>query len=300
MQALSQEEERFFMGSFHGETPRPMNRRTMDRLTGLMQGTLANLNWVELQALVTENALVLIPIGVIEEHGPHLCLGTDIYTAHIHCLQIQEKLAARGQRVAIAPPFYWGVCQSTGSFLGSFRIRKETAQAVLFDLISSLAGFGFKNIFGVNAHGDIEQNIAILEAFKAASAASKVNARYAFAQNLLHHYGLSGAKAYICPVAPQAISVSTSAYADVHAGDIETATLQHFYPELVDVPTARTLPPLALGNDKIMAWLLGGHTQELSAQGYLGAPADFEGVEVLKNIDDIAGRVSEAILQTLK
>jgi creatinine amidohydrolase len=127
-----------------------------------------------------------------------------------------------------------------------------------------------------------------------------IQACYAFLQSVMHHYGLNGSEPYICPIKPQAICVSTSKYADVHAGDIETATMNHFYPGLVDTQKEKSLPPVALGDDKIMTWLFGGHTKELSPEGYLGAPADFEGVEVLKNIGDIADRISDAILERIE
>ena len=149
-------------------------------MAGMFQNTMVNMKWTDIQNCVDENALVLLPLGVIEEHGPHLCLGTDIY---------------------------------------------------------------------------------------------------------------------ICPIKPQTIRVSASAYPDVHAGDIETATMNHFYPHLTDVQKAKSLPPVTLGEDKIMTWLLGDQTGQLSSGGYLGAPADFDGVETIKNIDDIADRISAAILE---
>jgi creatinine amidohydrolase len=199
--------------------------------------------------------------------------------------------------VVIAPPFYWGVCQSTGSFIGSFKIRKETAKALLFDIITSLAEFGFKNIYGINAHGDIEQNITLIESFKSACEELKINACFPLSQNVMHHYGLKGDEPYICPLKPQTIIVNTSKYADVHAGDIETATMNYFYPHLTDIEKAKSLHPVELGDDKIMTWLFGGHTKELSPEGYLGDPAGFENVEVIKNMSDIADRFSEAILK---
>jgi creatinine amidohydrolase/Fe(II)-dependent formamide hydrolase-like protein len=112
----------------------------------------------------------------------------------------------------------------------------------------------------------------------------------------MHHYGLDGSEPYICPVEPQAIRASTSKYPDVHGGDIETATMHHFYPQLTDAQRAKTLPPVVLGDDKIWDWLLGGQTEQLSPAGYLGAPADFESVQVIEHVSDIAHRVSEAIL----
>ncbi len=269
-------------------------------IESIFQDTMANMAWPLIQDYVDKNALVLLPTGVIEEHGPHLCLGTDIYTAHIQSIFIKQRLEQKGFPVVIAPPFYWGICQSTGGFIGSFRVRKETAKALLFDILNSLADFGFKKIFAINAHGDIEQNIAIIEAFKDASKKLPIQACYPFARTLLHHYGLDGSEPYICPVEPQTIRVSASKYPDVHAGDIETATMHHFYPEITDTQKAVTLPPVALGDDKIMAWLFGGQTKQLSPGGYLGSPADFGGVEVIQNISDIAERISAAILERIE
>jgi creatinine amidohydrolase len=278
-------------------------------INSMFQDTMVNMKWTEIQECVEKNALVLLPLGVIEEHGPQLCLGTDIYTAHIHCVFIKLRLEEKGLNVVIAPPFYWGVCQSTGGFMGSFRVRKETARALLVDILTSLAGFGFKNIFGVSGHGDIEHNVAILEAFKEAgelfasehiaSEKRPINARFAFSQSLIPHYGLSGGESFLCPVMPQAIRVSQAKAPDVHGGDIETATIHHFYPQLVDGETARSLPPVEVGDDKIWTWLLGGHTQELSANGYVGSPANFERVDVIGNIQDIAERISVAILEKM-
>jgi creatinine amidohydrolase len=236
-------------------------------------------------------------LGVLEEHGPHLCLGTDIYTAHIQSIFVKQQLENRGMRVVIAPPFYWGICQSTGGFIGSFHVRKETAKSLLFDILASLAGFGFRNVYGVNAHGDIEHNIVLVEAFREASETLRINASYTFSESIMHHYGLNGSEPYICPIKQQMIQVSMSNYADVHAGDIETATINHFYPDLVDTQLAKKLPPVHLEDDKIMTWLYGGHKKQLSPEGYVGAPADYVTVEAMKNINDIADRVAQAILE---
>jgi creatinine amidohydrolase len=263
----------------------------------MFKDTMVNMSWTDIQAYVDKNALVLLPLGVIEEHGPHLCLGTDIYIAHIHSRFVKQKLEEQGLQVVLAPPFYWGICQSTGSFIGSFRVRKETAKALLFDIMASLAEFGFKSIYGINAHGDIEQNVVLVEAFKEASEKLDLTAAFAFPSSVMHHYGLDGSEPYICPVEPQAIRTSTSKTPDVHGGDIETATMHHFYPLLTDAQRAKILPPVELGDDKIWDWLLGGHTEQLSPEGYLGAPADYETVQVIEHIEDIACRVSRAILE---
>jgi creatinine amidohydrolase len=261
---------------------------------------MANMKWTEIQMYVDKNALVLLPLGVIEEHGPHLCLGTDIYTSHLYCLSIKSKLEDKGSAVVIAPPFYWGICQSTGGFIGSFKARKETVKAMLFDIMDSLAGFGFKNVYGINAHGDIEHNLAIIEAFQEATEKLGMNACYAFDESRLQPFGLTGHEPYLCPIKPQTITVSMAKVQDVHGGDIETSTIYEFYPHLVDIEKAKSLPPVSLNNDKVNEWLFGGHIKELSPEGYLGSPTDFESVEVVKNIEDYAYRISEAIIAHIK
>lgn len=268
-------------------------------INGIFKDTMANMKWTEIQNFVDKNALVLLPIGVIEEHGPQLCLGTDIYTAHIYCLAIKEKLEEKGHIVVIAPPFYWGVCQSTDGFIGSFRVRKETAKALISDILLSLSEFGFNNVFGVNAHGDIEHNIAIIEAFRETHEQLHINACYAFDESRFLHFGLKLDEPYLCPIKPQTVNVSKAEVSDVHGGDIETAMIYEFYPTLVDVEKAKSLPPINLDDGSGEAWLFGGHIKELSSQGYLGSPSDFENVDVQKNVDDYAYRISEAILKRI-
>lgn len=258
--------------------------------------TMVNLTWTDLEESADKNAIVLMPLGVIEEHGPHLCLGTDIYTATIYCHFVKEKLEQKGIDAVIAPPFYWGICQSTGSFIGSFKIRKETARNLLFDIVSSLCDFGFKQVFGINAHGDIEQHITILEAFKEANEKLSIRASYVFQKSLFPHYGLCGDEGYICPIDPQSICVSTSAAPDVHAGDIETATMHAFYPDFVNVELAKKLKAVKVGEAEIIKWLFGGFTKELSPNGYLGDPGNYEKVDVMENVRDYVDRISNGIL----
>jgi creatinine amidohydrolase len=268
-------------------------------MNSIFQGTMANMNWRELQRSVDEHALVLLPIGVIEEHGPHLCLGTDIYTAHLYCQAVQALLAERNLRAVLAPPFYWGICQSTGGFIGSFSARKETVSALVFDILASLKHFGYRHIFGINAHGDIEHNLAMIGAFREARNKLAVDARYCFDELRIPLFGLDSNDAFLCPVKPSQVSIGSSEYRDVHGGDMETATISRYYPDLVDAATTQQLPPVELHDDQVNDWLFGGHIRELSPDGYLGTPADYPQVDVAAHIKDQASRITEAILACL-
>ncbi|MBN2435517.1 MAG: creatininase family protein [Spirochaetes bacterium] len=256
---------------------------------------MINMKWTDIQTAVDNKAIVLLPLGVIEEHGPQLCLGTDIYTAQIICSKVKEGLEENGVKSIIAPPFYWGICQSTRGFLGSFNIRMETAENLVFDILKTLHDFGFNEVYGINAHGDIEQNILFMNSFKNAYEQIGLNASYCFRKEVLHHYGLTGNEEYICPVSPQEIIVSVAKESDVHGGDIETAIINKYYPAYVDVNIAKKLPAITIESGKEMEWILGGKTKEMSKDGYIGNPSAYDQVKINEHIEDTANRYIEAI-----
>lgn len=263
-------------------------------MESMFRDTMVDMKWTDVTRAAEAHAVVLLPIGVIEEHGPHLCLGTDIYTAVTQCKYTAKKLQARGIRTVIAPPFYWGVCQSTGGFPGSFLVRSETVRALVYDILSSLAGFGFTEVFGISGHGDIEHTVALLDAFREGCQTRGIRARLAFDESRLTPFGLRGDEPWLCAVRTPETSYGRRDVPDVHAGDVETATIHRYCPGLADIEKAQTLPPLALGGDRIMTWLFGGHTAELSPDGYLGSPADFGAVDIEAMMLDVAERLTEA------
>ena len=55
---------------------------------------------------------------------------------------------------------------------------------------------------------------------------------------------------------------------------METATINAFYPHMVDTETAKSLPDVSLG-DKFEAWMFGGRLKQISPQGYLRSPASY-------------------------
>lgn len=136
------------------------------------------MTWPEVERAAKDGAIVLLPTGVIEEHGPHLRLDTDTYMAYLRCKLIRRELEKRGIKTIIAPPFYWGVNHATGAFPGSFSSRPETVKAVIYDLLSSLKRWGFESVFVVNNHGDFYHNKAIIEGVKEAWAGTGIRARY--------------------------------------------------------------------------------------------------------------------------
>lgn len=120
----------------------------------IFRNTMADMNWKEIETKGKAGITVLFPLGVIEQHGPHLPLGTDIYYSYAVCRKIQKKVLARGKEVLIAPPFYWGSNKCTGAFPGTFSLKPSTMKQVLIEIFENLSGFGFRQISCVNYHGD--------------------------------------------------------------------------------------------------------------------------------------------------
>ncbi|WP_125141478.1 creatininase family protein [Clostridium transplantifaecale] len=243
--------------------------------------TMIDMTWREIKELADENAFVILPLGVVEEHGPQLSLGTDTYLVYAKCVLIRDILERKGHKAVIAPPFYWGINQATGAFPGCFTSRPETVMAIIQDIIESLANFGFSNVFGVNHHGDKAHGKILIEAFKEAVEHTGMNARYVLEHRLKESYGLTGTEKHVTFLGPEVIETPETGFFDIHAGAIETAQMLRYYPEQVNRQMAGELPPLELGEDDIQRWMAGGQdTVALTPDGYLGHPADYGRVKV--------------------
>jgi creatinine amidohydrolase len=99
-------------------------------------------------AAAASGSIVLVPIGAVEQHGPHLPLGTDVALAS----RIAADAAALVGGVLIAPPVPYGCSAHHRSFAGTVSLRVETFIHLLVDVASSLAADGFVPVF-VNGHG---------------------------------------------------------------------------------------------------------------------------------------------------
>ena len=115
----------------------------------IFRNTIVDLTYPQVEAAISKGACILLPVSVVEEHGPHLCLGTDIYLTQTVSEKIQKRLQSEQYEVLIAPPFYWGVNSITNGFTGSFVISTETMRSVLLEVIQNLNQWGFKEIFFV-------------------------------------------------------------------------------------------------------------------------------------------------------
>jgi creatinine amidohydrolase len=124
------------------------------------------LSYEDLNALAKRDAIVVLPIASMEQHGPHLPVGVDtILCGHV-CREAAEKLAAESLAgevpVVVAPTLWCGMAEHHMAFGGTFTFDIPTYRAVLLAFLKSIERAGFKRCAIVNGHGG---NMSTLNAF---------------------------------------------------------------------------------------------------------------------------------------
>jgi creatinine amidohydrolase len=100
------------------------------------------------EAVERAQGVCVLAIGVIEYHGPHLPLGTDMFTAHAVACE-----AARREPVIVCPPYYFGVNTETKHFPGGIVLRDHLLFELLDNLCGELSRNGLKKIVLLSGHG---------------------------------------------------------------------------------------------------------------------------------------------------
>jgi len=101
----------------------------------------------EFKEKVKENPVVILPLGAIEEHGPHLPLCTDSIQPEYVAQKVAEKTGA-----IIAPSIRYGFCSSTKKFPGTISITFDTLRALVYDILDDLVRNGVRNIIVLSGH----------------------------------------------------------------------------------------------------------------------------------------------------
>ncbi len=99
-----------------------------------------------------EKTLVVFPVGAIEQHGPHLPVGTDYFTVE-HLARAAAAQIAGEIPVLVTPTMPFGSSHHHLPFGGTMSLGTDTYYRVLYDLVESLIISGFRNIFLLNGHG---------------------------------------------------------------------------------------------------------------------------------------------------
>jgi creatinine amidohydrolase len=199
---------------------------------------LEELTWPQVDALDRQRTLFILPMGMIEQHGPHLPIGADTIAVAYEANGVATRVsrALPDWNVVMMPPVNYG--QGGANVLGdrpvhpgTYAIRQSTLRALVADLGGEIAQNGFKWIFILNGHGAPTQSIAINEACDFVSETFRVT--------MLHATGLFRADAAIQARGEEINARHFSAAErstfgmDVHAGVSETSAILAVRPDLV-------------------------------------------------------------------
>jgi creatinine amidohydrolase/Fe(II)-dependent formamide hydrolase-like protein len=192
---------------------------------------LKELNTRQIQALDKSKTVVLIPGGILEEHGPYLPSFTDGYWNE----RLTDTIAATvGKRkdwhVLLFPTIPLGNSGANDvgmrySFPGTYTVRFETLRAVFMDLATELGEQGFRYIFIIHGHGAPNHQRALDQA------ADYFNENYE--GKIVNLMGLSP-NMMTWFEAPKTKQQAAEDGFTIHAGVAETSSMLYLAPHLVD------------------------------------------------------------------
>lgn len=232
-----------------------------------------NLSHSEFAALRRDKTAILIPVGPLEQHGPHLPLGVDAFSAGYFSEQLANRLAKEKAdwNFLIFPTIFAGC--DTIDYAGSVELRPAILRAYLYDCCRALARDGFKTLIAVSTHGG-PKNMVVLEEVaekmrwrhrvRMVSASAKILTdiiRGRFIDNLAKRLKEGGT--------PLNDDERTALKTDYHAGLLETSVMQVIRPDLVK-PHGH-LKPAIVASYLMLRRNSGKKAGE--GLGYLGHPA---------------------------
>ena len=177
--------------------------------------------WPEIREAVAQNRVAVLPVGTVEQHGPHLPLVTDVLTAGEMSRLAVERVPDES---VLLPPVYYSFNEHHMDFPGTIAIEGQTIINYVTDIGRSLARHGFRKILLVNGHGS---NVPFLDVA---------------ARNITNRTEAICAMAPWWSLIPKPLlrELRESEYPGgmAHGCELETSVLLHLRPDLVEMEKA--------------------------------------------------------------
>jgi creatinine amidohydrolase len=182
-------------------------------------------------------ALVILPVGVVEEHGAHLPLGLDSFAAEIYAASAASHLEAQGYEVIVAPTIGYGVGRAAIDFPGTLSLEPDTLRSMVVEIGRSLARHGLNRLVILNGHRDLHH-------MKALDDARKILVEENTAQVLCVGFASDPQMTAACyREGVRQFYKSPQPDREGHGGESETSVALHSFPDLVNQEALETLDP---------------------------------------------------------
>jgi creatinine amidohydrolase len=253
---------------------------------------LAEISFPEVERVAQSGrALVILPVGVVEEHGAHLPLGLDSFAAEVYAEAAAPHLEEKGYEVVVAPTIPYGVARAAIDFPGTLSLEPQTLKSLVVDIGRSLARHGLHRLVILNGHRDLSHMKALEEA---CGTLIEEKTAQVLCVGFTSDPGLTAA-CYREDV-PQ-LSRSVRPDREGHGGEWETSLALHAFPELVKQDIAQRLEP----NFDYDVEAFRGETKDYwslsNGSGYFGSPQSAR-AETGKKVLSIRGRnIAQVILK---
>ena len=242
-----------------------------------------HLTWKEAEDAIKRGAVMILPIGSTEAHGPHLPLATDVIISEEMSRRAADRLRAQGVAAFTLPALAYSVTDFSSDFAGTVSIRKETATALIRDICTSLYRQGARLVVVANSHLEPEHVASINDAI--AQVRQETGRAVAFPDKRRRRWAAQLTEEF--------------RRGDCHAGAYETSLVMAARPELVREDLRRALErvPISIA-DKIRE---GAQTfkEAGGSRAYFGSPGEATRDEGEASYGTLAGMLVTATLEAL-
>ncbi|WP_436374841.1 creatininase family protein [Cytobacillus sp. BC1816] len=216
---------------------------------------LPRLSSAEIQEMPKKDSLVILPIGAVEQHGPHLPVFTDTLLAET-VLEESFKHIPSVTNIWVLPPLPYGKSNEHLGRAGTFSLSSSTLQSVIMDIGRSIKESGFRRLLLFNAHGGNSDLLNLT--------AREVRLETGLMVFRLNVGGLS---------VEESLLSETERLLGIHGGDYETSLIMAAYPDWITEGEVLCEYPELLKKSKFLrfqksnfAWTI----DDVSSSGILG------------------------------
>ena len=223
---------------------------------------MEKLSWKQIEGLDKKKTIFFLPISPLEEHGPHLPVGTDLLTAKDTATEAIRILNRKNPELTyvLLPAVPLGYCKFNTDFPGSISVSSKVVRDVIYSIGSSIAGHGFKYLIICTYH----------------MAIGHLKGIYSGMERIMRKYDMRICEPwspyfYNDEVEKREPKLGFDTSKEMHAGFRETSLMKYQYPYLVDESHKKLQ---SIYRDLQSPLVLGKTFKELGLEdGYVGSPA---------------------------